>query len=212
MKQLNFQHALTLGISTIIGFGLGALGAQNAHATATTAMPHQEQEQIQGTAQHLEQNPETFQTLYTVASLNINSKSKLLRAATHFASAQIEVNRASKLLRLIVHRNFYCAPGTMCPMVMPKPLRIELPIVHEGTGQCGERVIVAEKDSRTLNGSLAQMQIHDDNGNLQDCEGIIHADNATFVKNVNVTLTEQSATELETIVSELIAIPSHTLE
>lgn len=80
---------------------------------------------------------------------------------TNFKKASVQIDYAQELVTLTVYRSFKCPPNRMCPLMLPLPVVIELPITSVQTNECGVRQVTAEKDMRPADGELKTLTIED---------------------------------------------------
>lgn len=78
-----------------------------------------------------------------------------------FNSGNLIVNYDDKKVTLILNRKFQCPAGTFCAQVMPAPKIVELPITTVETGNCGATLVSAQKDQRSRDGLLEQINVID---------------------------------------------------
>ena len=124
--------------------------------------------------------PDDFVNAYTLNSFDIGAGSKILPESPRISSGVIQLDKSTNQMRLVLNRRFYCPPGSMCPMIMPLPVTMTLPIVFNKSGMCGLTLTTAEG---LVNNEMVTVQITDDSNDT--CQ------TARLDKKVQVEVTEE---------------------
>jgi hypothetical protein len=119
-------------------------------------------------------------TAAQAASENPAAPRRVLSAAVYNVQGNVPgrfnvgvVNVSRSKITLNLPRAYHCPPGRMCAMVMPAPLNIDLPLVSAEQGSCGERIYVAQRDSRPVDGALQTITVTDHSRST--CELVLNA-------------------------------------
>lgn len=139
---------------------------------------------------------------FKLINIVINPSSYSLPQPSRLAGAEMTINHSTREVTLVFHQDFYCPANAICPMVMPAPVIITLPITQVIIPFCGGRIIEAELDRRPMDGLRQAIQIYDDNGNV--CE---RDPRQIPLKNLHVSFAEQSLLDATPIVSTFEALP-----
>jgi hypothetical protein len=83
----------------------------------------------------------------------------------HVLSASIKIDRMKGEATLFIARGMNCPPNRMCPMMMPAPVIVTLPVVATRQDSCGTWIWTAKQDLRPVDGALAQLVIKDNTRN-----------------------------------------------
>ena len=78
-----------------------------------------------------------------------------------FMGGSVQLDREAGQLTLTLRRSRFCRPGTPCPMWIPAPMIVTLPIAQQFVNRCGSLIVVAKKDARPVDGSLQELRIID---------------------------------------------------
>lgn len=136
---------------------------------------------------------------FVMNQFDINQESYLLPKG-NISRAEVIVDSRRKTLTLIVAPGNSCPAGRMCSMMVIAPTVLNLPITYRGSPYAGGMIVVAQTDSRRVDGGLVRVQLLDDTESLQ----------ADIKQNlVNVTITEQGARDNHEIVSTMSGVRSN---
>jgi hypothetical protein len=104
----------------------------------------------------------------TVTSLNVDGRESFANAT----GGNIRIDRqARKITLTLALPGPVCLPGQLCPMWMPAPVIIELPLVSVKPGICNSTVYAGKLDQRAVDGGLKMITVQDNTANT--CESIM---------------------------------------
>lgn len=137
---------------------------------------------------------------YHMDSVKVGQGSYLLPPTSQVASATIRIDQATNEIQLVMERKYNCPVAAICTLQMPAPVAIVLPIKFMGSPFCGGSMLVAEGVLPSTNGgNFINIKILDDNGN--HCES--NADDVTFNKRIQVSITESASGSNARIISQM---------
>lgn len=87
-------------------------------------------------------------------------------------TGSISINQATKTITLQLNRKMHCPPGRYCPMVMPEPVLITLPLVSVKQGHCDSVIYQARKDKRPVDGILEVLTVVDNSRFYNRCRTV----------------------------------------
>ncbi|MCB0383824.1 MAG: hypothetical protein KDD43_00420 [Bdellovibrionales bacterium] len=78
---------------------------------------------------------------------------------------EIVINLQKRMVSLTVQQTIDCPPGMACIALAPAPLRVNLPLVSDETGVCGDVVYIARRDALPVDGGLETLTVIDHTNN-----------------------------------------------
>ena len=85
--------------------------------------------------------------------------------ADDMTGAHIVIDHMEQTATLTLYRAWSCPEGVMCPMVMPAPVIIELPLENAVLDRCNTVIYSALDDQRPVDGNMRQLVIRDNTRN-----------------------------------------------
>ncbi len=136
--------------------------------------------------------------MYRLKQIEINESSTVLPAGK-IASGILAINKEDRQIILTLQPAWQCPPGAMCAMVMPQPIVLALPIVYEGGGFAGGRIVVGEANDITVDGTIVRIEI---------MEGMAMMGPDPVFEPIQVIVSETLPGSSDAIVSTMQAIPA----